>query len=144
MFTSFLPDICAALNWKQPNCKYPHNRFLPLPHPFDGPYPPSDPVFFASLCGRESSANPSPNVLAHAEAGDERLSSLESAVRFSKANNLLGVIVEGDILVGTHLTSAFTCSLFDFLFSYARVPVTQTSIHTSIEQRTIRNGKIWA
>lgn len=50
--------------------------------------------------------NPSPTVLAHAEAGDERLSSLESAVRFSKANNLLGVIVEGDILVNTHLAAS--------------------------------------
>ena len=145
MFTSFLPDICAALNWKQPNCKYPHNRLLSPPHRPGGPYPPSDPVFFASLCGREGSASPSPNVLAHAEAGDERLSSLESAVRFSKANNLLGVIVEGDILVNTHLTSASTYSLFVcFLFSYARTPVTQTSIHTTIEQRTMRNGKIWA
>ena len=115
MFTSFLPDVCAALNWKQPNCKYLHSCSLPPPLRPDGPYFLSDPVFFASLCGRESSANPSPNVLAHAEAGDARLSSLESAVRFSKANNLLGVIVEGDILVKTHLTSISTCSLFDFL-----------------------------
>jgi len=37
--------------------------------------------------------------LGNAEAGDARLLSLESAVRFSKANNLLGVFIEGDILV---------------------------------------------
>jgi len=61
--------------------------------------------------------SPSPTVLAHTEAGDERLSSLESAVRFSKANNLLGVIVEGDILVSIHLTSNPPRSLLVFLVS---------------------------
>lgn len=24
VFSSFSPDICAALNWKQPNCEYFH------------------------------------------------------------------------------------------------------------------------
>ena len=65
--------------------------------------------------------SPSPTVLAHAEARDERLSGLESAVRFSKANNLLGVIVEGGILVGTHLTTSHLliprCSFLVFLIS---------------------------
>ena len=28
VFTSFSPDVCAALNWKQPNCKYLYNRSL--------------------------------------------------------------------------------------------------------------------
>ncbi|KAF9782625.1 hypothetical protein BJ322DRAFT_1008673, partial [Thelephora terrestris] len=82
VFTSFSPDVCAALNWKQPNY----------------------PVFFASLCGRKVGGNLSSTVLAHTEDGDERSSSLESAVRFSKANNLLGVSVEADILVNNHLT----------------------------------------
>ena len=49
--------------------------------------------------------NTGPTLLEHTEAGDERLSSLESAVRFSKANNLLGVFIEGDILVNIRLTS---------------------------------------
>lgn len=26
VFTSFSPDVCAALNWKQPNCKHRCNR----------------------------------------------------------------------------------------------------------------------
>ena len=109
VFTSFSPDVCSALNWKQPNCKYLNNRhrsradfcFSPLRCDLA-----SDPVFFASLCGREASASPSPTVLAHVEAEDERSSSLESVVRFSKANNLLGVMIEGDILVNTHLTGS--------------------------------------
>ena len=123
MFTSFSPDVCAALNWKQPNCKYLYSRPLP---PRDIP---PDPVFFASLCGRESSVTPSPTVLAHAEAGDERLSSVGSAVRFSKANNLLGIIVEADILVNPHLTAprirfhvTHYIYLFISLLSYFRHP----------------------
>ena len=24
-FTSFSPRVCAALNWKQPNCNYPYS-----------------------------------------------------------------------------------------------------------------------
>ena len=101
VFTSFSPDVCAALNWKQPNCKYLRAILYPAYHCARNPFP--DPVFFASLCGREASVSPSPTSLANAEARDERSSSLESAVRFSKANNLLGVFIEGDILVSTHL-----------------------------------------
>jgi len=109
VFTSFSPDICSALNWKQPNCKRLHGRSLAFL-----PYHLPDPVFFASLCGRENAVNPSPTVLAHTEVGDERLLSLESAVRFSKANNLLGVIVEADILVSAHPTALPRYSLFVF------------------------------
>ena len=106
MFSSFSPDVCAALNWKQPNCEHPHFPWLIISSlPLYATLP-SDPVFFASLCGREDSVNPSPAISAHAEAGDERLSSLASAVRFSKANNLLGVIVAADILVSTYLTTS--------------------------------------
>jgi CDK inhibitor PHO81 len=119
VFTSFSPDVCAAVNWKQPNCRFPLAfvylqvgiRRLSLVA--------SDPVFFGSLCGRQANVYPSPTALAQADVADERLSSLESAVRFSKANNLLGVFIEGDILVSTsssmsHLSipnsSLFGCS----------------------------------
>jgi hypothetical protein len=106
VFSSFSPDVCAALNWKQPNCEHLLSLWLNVSSLLLYVTLPSDPVFFASLCGREDSVNPSPAVLAHAEAGGERLSSLASAVRFSKANNLLGVIVAADILVSTYLTTS--------------------------------------
>jgi len=77
VFTSFSPDLCTALNWKQPNY----------------------PVFFSSGCGRESASWPSPTALTVRDAHDQNLGSLASAVDFAKSNNLLGVMLEADILV---------------------------------------------
>ena len=31
VFTSFAPDVCAALNWKQPNCTSPHSELAARP-----------------------------------------------------------------------------------------------------------------
>ncbi|KAH9947260.1 cyclin-dependent protein kinase inhibitor [Amylocystis lapponica] len=76
VFTSFSPDVCAALNWKQPNY----------------------PVFFASQCGERSSAPPSATALSMDDVHDHRLSSLDSAVEFSKLNNLLGVLLDARLL----------------------------------------------
>ena len=138
VFTSFSPEVCAALNWKQPNCGHPRNHSSITT--FDTSLP--DPVFFASLCGREPSVNPSPTVLAHTEARDERLSSLESAVRFSKANNLLGVIVEADMLVNNRPTASHRC-LHVAHYLVPLIPLSPCSCnqsHASIK-RSARNGK---
>ncbi|KAH9899788.1 cyclin-dependent protein kinase inhibitor [Cubamyces lactineus] len=76
VFTSFSPDICAALNWKQPNY----------------------PVFLASQCGELSRAPPSATALNMDDVHDYRLWSLDAAVEFSKMNNLLGVILDAGLL----------------------------------------------
>ncbi|KAI0650656.1 cyclin-dependent protein kinase inhibitor [Trametes meyenii] len=76
VFTSFAPDICAALNWKQPNY----------------------PVFLASQCGEPSRAPPSVTALNIDDVHDFRLWSLDAAVEFSKMNNLLGVILDAGLL----------------------------------------------
>ncbi|KAI0375722.1 hypothetical protein BV20DRAFT_976261 [Pilatotrama ljubarskyi] len=76
VFTSFAPDICAALNWKQPNY----------------------PVFLASQCGEISHAPPSATALNIDDVHDYRLWSLDAAVEFSKMNNLLGVILDAGLL----------------------------------------------
>ncbi|KAJ2933452.1 hypothetical protein H1R20_g3630, partial [Candolleomyces eurysporus] len=85
-FLSFSPDVCAALNWKQPNY----------------------PVFFASSCGNDSfgddaddgsSSNPTSKT-ARGSAGDDlRTCSIGSAVEFAKSNNLLGVFIDAELLV---------------------------------------------
>lgn len=72
-FLSFSPDVCAALNWKQPNY----------------------PVFFASNCGMA----PSRNEFIYEDEGDRRLSSLGAAVEFAKTNNLLGIFVNAELLL---------------------------------------------
>jgi len=77
IFSSYSPDVCAVLNWKQPNY----------------------PVFFASRCGKASTHTPSATSLGVEEAKDPRLSSIGAAVEFAKSNNLLGVFVDADLLV---------------------------------------------
>ncbi|RPD67076.1 hypothetical protein L227DRAFT_582465 [Lentinus tigrinus ALCF2SS1-6] len=76
VFTSFAPDVCAALNWKQPNY----------------------PVFLASQCGETSRGLPSATALDTDDVHDHRLWSLDAAVEFSKMNNLLGVFLDAGLL----------------------------------------------
>ncbi|VDB90068.1 unnamed protein product [Peniophora sp. CBMAI 1063] len=66
IFGSAVPDVCMAINWKQPNY----------------------PVLYVSCKG---SPSPSPR-------DDRRLASLDAAVEFARGNNLLGVLVQGELL----------------------------------------------
>ncbi|KAF7331871.1 Cyclin-dependent protein kinase inhibitor [Mycena kentingensis (nom. inval.)] len=68
VFTSFSPDVCSAVNWKQPNY----------------------PVFFASHCGRNHG---------QVDVKDWRTTSVGAAVEFARANNLLGIFVDADLLM---------------------------------------------
>ncbi|KAF8529169.1 cyclin-dependent protein kinase inhibitor [Hysterangium stoloniferum] len=77
VFSSFAPDVCAALNWKQPNYA----------------------VFFASDCGVW--AWPSENDFvcsAQVDRRDRRCKSTAAAVDFAKWNNLLGLLINSTIL----------------------------------------------
>jgi len=77
VFTSFCPDACGAVNWKQPNY----------------------PVFFASQCGQKGSITPSRTALSIEDVTDRRLTCLGATVKFSKMNNLLGIFVDAAALV---------------------------------------------
>ncbi|KIK65608.1 hypothetical protein GYMLUDRAFT_363223 [Collybiopsis luxurians FD-317 M1] len=77
MFTSFSPDICAALNWKQPNYA----------------------VFLASHCGKNVDRTTRPIGFDSGDNKDRRLSSLAATVEFARMNNLLGVFVDATLLV---------------------------------------------
>ncbi|TFY72077.1 hypothetical protein EVG20_g918 [Dentipellis fragilis] len=68
IFTSFAPDACAAVNWKQPNLR------------------------------RYERAPVAPHALSACDAHDQRLASLSSAVEFSRNNNLLGVFADASQL----------------------------------------------
>ena len=96
IFTSFCPDICAALNWKQPNCE----SFFPFVGQFIllSVYHLSDPVFFASRCGRANDSS-TPSALTMKDKNDHRLNSLSSAVELAQVNNLLGIYVDSALLV---------------------------------------------
>ncbi|KAH9482952.1 Ankyrin repeat protein nuc-2 [Psilocybe cubensis] len=74
-FMSFSPDVCSALNWKQPNY----------------------PVFFGTVCGKNPIDNPSQTACGSGN-DDKRVSSVGAAVEFAKANNLLGIFVETQLL----------------------------------------------
>ncbi|GAA5885473.1 hypothetical protein JCM6882_009633 [Rhodosporidiobolus microsporus] len=87
VLSSFNPVVCTALNWKQPNFS----------------------VFFASFCGLSRSRNspalapngqePSKLVPANRVEEDRRCTSIREAVKFAKANNLLGVMLDATMLV---------------------------------------------
>ncbi|KAL4241238.1 Peroxisome assembly protein 12 [Abortiporus biennis] len=89
VFTSFAPDVCSALNWKQPNY----------------------PVFFASHCGLSSPKPLSPTSLSVGDAHDYRLSSLGAAVEWCKLNNLLGLLLDAELL---HKVPALIQGVKDF------------------------------
>ncbi|KAH7100602.1 hypothetical protein BKA62DRAFT_639662 [Auriculariales sp. MPI-PUGE-AT-0066] len=71
-FVSRSPDICAAVNWKQPNY----------------------PVFFASACGSQQQTS----WLEHPIPEDRRCRSLGAAVEFASSNNLLGIIIPSTLI----------------------------------------------
>lgn len=77
VFSSFNPVVCTALNWKQPNFS----------------------VFFASHCGLSRSNSEGRMVAANRVEEDRRCTSIKEAVKFAKANNLLGVMLDATILV---------------------------------------------
>ncbi|GAA5941057.1 uncharacterized protein JCM15063_000635 [Sporobolomyces koalae] len=79
VLSSFNPVVCTALNWKQPNFS----------------------VFFASYCGlsRSSSEAHRKMVPANRFEEDRRCTSIREAVKFAKANNLLGVMLDATMLV---------------------------------------------
>jgi CDK inhibitor PHO81 len=57
-------------------------------------------VFFASCCGkRRVESSPSATAIGTDEADDRRLSTIAAAVDFAKANNLLGVLLDAELLV---------------------------------------------
>ncbi|KAG8888011.1 ubiquitin-protein ligase peroxin 12 [Tulasnella sp. 332] len=76
VFSSFEPNVCTALNWKQPNY----------------------PVFFASDCGLPSSRYPGAQLGFSSSPIDYRCDSVDSAVSFAKSNNLLGVLLNASLL----------------------------------------------
>lgn len=59
----------------------------------------ADPVFFASLCGQAGVKPPSETALTVQDAHDYRLSSLGAAVEWCKLNNLLGLLLDAELLV---------------------------------------------
>lgn len=79
-FTSFSPQVCAALNWKQPNY----------------------PVFFSSRCGQidgDVPPGPMPNPALRNVGDDYYASSVAAGVEFAKMNNLLGIFFDSELLL---------------------------------------------
>ena len=88
VFTSFSSDVCAFLNWKQPNCEMLSQS---LSSHFSS-LTASDPVFYASSCGKDAES-------VGAGDDDDRAASLGVAVEIASSNNLLGVFVDAALLV---------------------------------------------
>ena len=65
-----------------------------FPHLFE------DPVFLGTICGKESDKHISATALG-AGRGEKHVLSIGAAVEFAKTNNLLGLLVDSDLLVGS-------------------------------------------
>jgi CDK inhibitor PHO81 len=100
LFSSFNPDICTTLNWKQPNCII---LFLFVINNLDA-------VFFANYIGdnrvleKDSTSPtlgtfPASQPLSVGVTTDWRCRSIRDAVKFAKSNNLLGLICQARLLV---------------------------------------------
>jgi CDK inhibitor PHO81 len=85
-------------------------------------------VFFASQCGKKGDYSHSRTALGIEDENDRRLFSLGAAVEFARANNLLGVFVDADLLVK---------SLFNFVGSFAHSKLNQIQVPSLIQ--SIRN-----
>ena len=92
VFASFSPDVCSALNWKQPNCTFfSVSDFSSLII--------SDPVFFVSRCGNNVTNFSVPTPPSCEEENDSKFSIIGAAVEFARSSNLLGVFVDAELLV---------------------------------------------
>jgi hypothetical protein len=61
----------------------------------------SDPVFFGCVCGKDGLHLPSPTAWGSG-SNSRRISSVGAAIEFAKANNLLGIFIDADLLVRSH------------------------------------------
>lgn len=103
VLTSFSPDICAALNWKQPNCESPHSHVRAMAE-----HVVTDPVFFSSLCGSTLDF-PIPGAIIDDNSGSFTIA---AAVDYAKSNNMLGVLLDAELLVCSQIyNSWWNCGL---------------------------------
>lgn len=79
VFTSYNPNICTALNWKQPNF----------------------PVFLCNDLGREAVSMAPPQMIITAAAANHgrRNSSIKEVVRTAQSNNFMGLIISSRLVV---------------------------------------------
>jgi CDK inhibitor PHO81 len=56
-------------------------------------------VFFGIVCGKDALHLPSPTTAWGSGSNPRRISSVGAAIEFAKANNLLGIFIDADLLV---------------------------------------------
>lgn len=89
VFSSYSPNVCMALNWKQPNF----------------------PVFLANDLGREEVSMAPPQMIAAASNHGRRSSSIKEVVRTAQSNNFMGLMVSSRLLVcSLQLWIVLSCS----------------------------------
>jgi hypothetical protein len=66
-----------------------------------------DPVFLSSLCGAKEVHLATPGASAVAIRPDRRSATIAAAIEFAKANNILGVLLDAELLVCSSPVSAF-------------------------------------
>ena len=107
VFTSYNPDICTALNWKQPNC-----QSSIWPRTLLAADVCVDPVLLCNDLGAKREAtrvhDNNPN-LAVTSSGHNSMS-VKEAVRIAQSNNFMGLICSSRLLVSRRLPPSFSVS----------------------------------
>ena len=98
-FSSHSPDVCTALNWKQPNCK-PHNSSDQSGRVNRATL---DPVFLCDDLGSEEYMQTT-SADRHFDRGTASLS-IKEAVKIAQNNNFMGLICQSRLLVCVFLKS---------------------------------------
>ena len=96
VFTSYNPDICTALNWKQPNCTCPSVTIFEA-----YANQPTDPVLLLNDLGakREGTISTTDTPGAVVISNGHHSMSVKEAVRIAQSNNFMGLVCSSRLLV---------------------------------------------
>lgn len=101
VFTSYNANICTALNWKQPNCKYPLNFVTAETSGSvaDMVYSPIDPVLLCNDLGQIRDLAQNVGSMPHVDSSGRASMSIKESARIAQSNNFMGLICRSNLLV---------------------------------------------
>lgn len=104
VFSCSAPDVCIAVNWKQPNCRYQCPISLEVVSFCFSPATNyswlfSDPVLLCNDIGQIRDMSPNAVVRPIVQSSGRASMSLKESVRIAQSNNLMGLVLRSSLLV---------------------------------------------
>jgi CDK inhibitor PHO81 len=98
VFTSYNPNICTALNWKQPNCKH-LPRVLTMMIEYKTNLLSLDPVLLCNDLGQIRDLAGDVDALPLVNSSGRASMSIKESARIAQSNNFMGLICRSSLLV---------------------------------------------